>query len=332
MATSSVYTIRVTASDLIKGALRAIGAKATGETPSGAENKEAIEALNYLIKQWEGPPNYFHPGNRMWQRKSGLLTLTADQGEYTLTPSVLGFDSGGTYEVARGDTIKGNTSAATAIVERVDLGAGTWAGGDAQGSFILIDQSGTFESENLNIASPDAGTQTNVATISQDSQSSDLDIIPPMEILTAVLRHTSTDSDTPMEPLTLEEYQEIGNKSSSVTPTQYYYERQVRRVKDSQIDTGKLYLNGKVSTAAASAYKIYFIYRQSLEIIDNSADEFDIESSYFRALKWALAKELCPEYGKSIPPDVRELAIESMALAQTFQPDDCVDYFQPGVD
>jgi hypothetical protein len=308
MATSSVHTITVTATNLIKSSLRAIGAAATGETPEAPEIIEAIEALNYLIKNMEGPPNFLQPGMRMWQRESGLLTLVANQSSYSLKPTSLVFTSGGTYTVSPGDTITGATSAATAIVEKVTLSSGTWGGGDAAGTLTIYGQSGTFQAENLNV-----GSNSNVATIAADSSGGDLDIQIPIEILTAVLRHTTSNSDTPLEPLTLEQYQAIGNKSSSVTPTAYYYEK--------RLTEGKLYLNGQVSTAAASAYKISFVYRQPLEVIDAQADELDIETSYYRALKWALAKELSPEYGKPITPDIRELAAESLALAQTFQPE-----------
>ena len=72
----------------------------------------------------------------------------------------LAYNSGGTYEVMPGDTITGNTSAATAVVVACGLASGTWAGGDAAGTFTLQEQSGTFSAaETLNV-----GGNTNVAT------------------------------------------------------------------------------------------------------------------------------------------------------------------------
>lgn len=80
----------------------------------------------------------------------------------------LAFTSGGTYEVVPGDTIAGQVSLATAIIEEVVLTSGTWAGGDAAGSFYFrtADKTGTFQSENVNV-----GASTNVATIAGDSAS-----------------------------------------------------------------------------------------------------------------------------------------------------------------
>lgn len=75
--------------------------------------------------------------------------------EYTRT-----FTSGGTYQVVAGNTITGATSHATGVVLAVSLTSGSWAGGNAAGTFRFRSQTGTFVAENLNV-----GTNLNVATI-----------------------------------------------------------------------------------------------------------------------------------------------------------------------
>lgn len=75
----------------------------------------------------------------------------------------LSFTSGGTYEIMDGDTITGATSTETAVITRVVLESGTWAGGDAAGRLIYASSSGAFQAENL-----DVGANTNVATIAGD--------------------------------------------------------------------------------------------------------------------------------------------------------------------
>jgi hypothetical protein len=77
----------------------------------------------------------------------------------------LAFTSGGTTEILAGNIVQGATSGATAIVRRVIVTSGTWAGGDAAGRLIVNTQSGTFQSENLDIS----GGASNVATIAGDS-------------------------------------------------------------------------------------------------------------------------------------------------------------------
>lgn len=84
------------------------------------------------------------------------------------TPIALGreiaFTSGGTYVIAEGNTITGATSGATAVITRVVLLSGSWAGGDAAGWLVFASQTGTFQAENLNV-----GANLNVATIAGNS-------------------------------------------------------------------------------------------------------------------------------------------------------------------
>jgi hypothetical protein len=76
----------------------------------------------------------------------------------------LAFTSGGTTEIAVGNTITGATSGATAVITKVVLLSGTWAAGSAAGRFYFASQTGTFQSEDLNV-----GASLNLATIAGDS-------------------------------------------------------------------------------------------------------------------------------------------------------------------
>lgn len=76
----------------------------------------------------------------------------------------LPFTSGGTTTIAEGDTITGATSGATAVIGRVVLTSGTWGTGTAAGYFYFASQTGTFQSENLNV-----GANLNLATIAANS-------------------------------------------------------------------------------------------------------------------------------------------------------------------
>lgn len=76
----------------------------------------------------------------------------------------ISFTSGGTTEIVAGNTIIGSTSAATAVITKVILVSGTWAGGTAAGRLFFASQTGTFQAENLTV-----GADPNVATIAGDS-------------------------------------------------------------------------------------------------------------------------------------------------------------------
>ena len=68
----------MTVQELIKASLRAIGAIATGETPTADELADGLEALNSLIKSWSQNRNltYYHTEDSH--------TLTAGTGQYTM--------------------------------------------------------------------------------------------------------------------------------------------------------------------------------------------------------------------------------------------------------
>lgn len=80
----------------------------------------------------------------------------------------IAFTSGGTTAIAEGNTVTGDASGATGTVGRVIVTSGTWAGGDAAGSLILTAQTGTFQSENLEVSA------VNLATIAGDSTANTL--------------------------------------------------------------------------------------------------------------------------------------------------------------
>lgn len=72
----------------------------------------------------------------------------------------------GSEEPDVGDTITGATSSTTAVVQKVILTSGSWAGGDAAGRIIINTVSGAFQAENINNTT---STTNNVWTIAGDS-------------------------------------------------------------------------------------------------------------------------------------------------------------------
>ncbi len=81
---------------------------------------------------------------------------------------ILTFISGGGYQIRRDDLVVGHSSTACGTVVDMRITSGTWAGYDAAGTIIIIGDSGTFSSENL-----DVGNNLNVATITGAAASAD---------------------------------------------------------------------------------------------------------------------------------------------------------------
>lgn len=79
MATSGSTDYSQTRDDIIKRALRLIGALAQGESPTTDQVTEAAVALNGLVKAWEAD------GMPLWAIKERTITLQATTNTYTLT-------------------------------------------------------------------------------------------------------------------------------------------------------------------------------------------------------------------------------------------------------
>ena len=158
------------------------------------------------------------------------------------------------------------------------------------------------------------------ATYELQPSGGDLDVAVPVKILSAVLRNTDN-QDIPLSPMTMEQYYRITGKSETGTPSGYYYER--------QLDTGYLYLDYIPSdTTDTIVMKILRV----LEDMDAAGNNPDFTQEWFRPLKFNLAIDLAPEYGKEVTKSLRDLAQESLYLANSFHPETTDVYFQPGLD
>lgn len=149
---------------------------------------------------------------------------------------------------------------------------------------------------------------------------SDLLVNPPIEILIATLKQGN--SEIPMTPMLLEEYQSIGDKTQTGTPTKYYYEP--------QLDGGHLYLNVKPSSLTDT---IELTYLRPIEDFVNDEDTPDYPQEWYRALKFNLALDLCPEKGGPVDKVfLAALAKSSLGEAINFYPETTEQFFEPGRD
>lgn len=87
MTTSGVYDLSKTANEIVGGILRYLQVIGEGQSPSGQQEQDVIEAINYWLLQQKGPPHIGRPGLMMWLRESEELSLTEDQYLYELKPS-----------------------------------------------------------------------------------------------------------------------------------------------------------------------------------------------------------------------------------------------------
>lgn len=81
MATSGSTDYSISRNNLIKQALRIIGATASGETPNADEVSEANEVLNQMLKAWSAD------GVHLWKRTEVSNTLIVGKDKYLIGPS-----------------------------------------------------------------------------------------------------------------------------------------------------------------------------------------------------------------------------------------------------
>lgn len=206
MATSGSTDFTVTRDDIIKRALRLIGALAQGETPTTDQVSEAAVALNGLVKAWQAD------GMPLWALKQRSVTLVDGTASYTL------------------DTPK------------------------------------------------------------------------PLKIIQAWNHDSTSNVDIPMRIITKQEYNILGNKTSSGNPIQCYY--------DPRRDTGVLYLFPVPSSAQVGLNSISLVYQAPFEDFDASTDTPDFPQEWYDAITYGLATRLAPEYG--IPSVDRKMLYQEM--------------------
>lgn len=208
MATSSSYDFTVTRDDIIKRALRLIGALAQGETPTANQTSEAAAALNGLVKAWQAD------GLPLWGLRQRSLSLVSGTSSYT-------------------------------------------------------------------ISNPKA-----------------------LKIIQAWNHNTTSNVDIPMRIITKQEYNILGNKTSSGNPIQIYY--------DPQRDTGTLHVFPVPSTTEQASNVIQYVCQIPFEDFDSSTDTPDFPQEWYDAITYGLATRLAPEYG--LDSASRKLLWQEMTL------------------
>ena len=132
-----------------------------------------------------------------------------------------------------------------------------------------------------------------------------VNIPKPLKVIQAILHDTSSNVDIPMRILTRDEYNRLGNKTTTGQPIQIYY--------DPQRDYGTLYTFPAADATSVSRKQIQFTYMRPFEDFDASTDEPDFPQEWFEALKYGLASRLAGEYGISLD-DRKQLMQEAILI------------------
>lgn len=116
-----------------------------------------------------------------------------------------------------------------------------------------------------------------------------INIPKPLKVQQIYNHNLTSNIDIPMRALTKQEYNMLGNKTSSGNPIQAYY--------NPQLDYGILSVFPVPSTVEQTKNVITIFYQRPFEDFDASTDTPDFPQEWFDAVMYGLATRLAPEYG-----------------------------------
>lgn len=292
MATSGSYDFVTACSEVIEGAMRALNLLATGESATTAELADGREALNMLIKAWQAKDI------GLWLNQEATLFLEYGETSYTLGPSG---DNASITSVKTEVATAAATAGTTIVVDSVT--------GMSDEDYIGIE----LDDGTLQWTTIDGAPNATTLTITLDDALTDdvavdnhvytytTKIQRPLEIFNVRLKNAS-DYETPISVVSREEYMALSDKSTSGTINQVYY--------DPQLTNGVLYTWPACNDVQG---RLLFTMRRPVMDFDADADDADFPQEWLRALKWNLAVELAPEYGREVSRTVAALAVSSLA-------------------
>lgn len=119
--------------------------------------------------------------------------------------------------------------------------------------------------------------------------SGDVDTTRPLNVQYAYRRNNSN-VDTELLRISVQEYWQLPNKSTTGTPTQYAF--------DPQLGNSVFYV--WPAESAANTTNFYLQCDMPFDDMDAAANNFDFPVEAQNAIDWGLAAELAPEYGQDL--------------------------------
>lgn len=145
----------------------------------------------------------------------------------------------------------------------------------------------------------------------------------PLKIYQAYISRTASNQDTPVQLISRQEYFQLGNKTSTGTPVQLFYQP--------YNNYGTLYIYPVPDAYTAANMTLKLIYQRPFEDFVASSDEPDFPQEWVEVLKYGLAVRLAPEYGLDIPSrkELKQEYNQLLNLAQSFNQEEVSLYMQP---
>lgn len=300
MALSGSLDFGITKLELIDAALQHIGALGDGESASATQITECSRMLNMLIKNWQVD------GMQLWMRYYGyILPMTG------VTHISLGAEGGHAATSYQYTTTSTTSSSGT---NTITVSSVT---GISSGDNIGIELSdGTMQWTTVNGA-PVGSVVTLASNLSGDVASgadvyayaSANKLTRPAEIVEAFRRHSSDMVDTNLRPISMQEYNMLGDKTTKGTPVQWTYDPILNYSTSGYPGNADFYFwpcfeNGDDL--------IVIKYIKLFDDLDANSDNPEFPQQWFMPLMMGLAWFLAPKHG--IPLKERQMLLQEAEL------------------
>lgn len=276
MALSGSTDFTANRDELVTAALRVCNAIASGETPSGEELTEGVQAMNFMLKSWHAD------GLHLFTRRRVTVLLEKAKSKYTLSRT----GDLAVYSENLNETAMKAAAVATATSLDVDTTTGMTAG-----DHIAI----VMDDGNLHVTTIASVTDGDTVVINTGlSYAAAIDnrvwwfttkVDRPLRVLQAFIRDSS-DLDTIVSNVAQEQYWSLANKTSDGRINQVYY--------DPQVSSGDLYVWPQTDTVTST---LELIVQKPFDDMDASTNNVEFPPEWFNAIKFNLALQLAYEYG-----------------------------------
>ena len=279
--TSGTYSFNQTRDQIIRAALRKVGAIAAGETPGAQLTKDCADQLNALVKHW------MTSGIHIWTESEAILYTQVGQACYPLgtgTPTQATVIN--TTTILTENLVQGATSITVASTYQVTVGVGI--GVIMDDGVVFWTTVASFDAPTLTIIlaapTPDSSTFGNYVYIVSPN------IVRPLRIPSVRRWNTLSQIETPLIALSRIDYQNLPNKTLTGTVTQFWYDPQ-----GGANNVGLLYL--WPTPAAVLNNNIKFTWYRPIQDFNTAANTPDLPQEWINTLIWNLAMLMSPEFG-----------------------------------
>lgn len=148
----------------------------------------------------------------------------------------------------------------------------------------------------------------------------------PLKVHDVFYRNTTSLNDSPMILVTRQEYNDLGNKSQTGTPSQVWY-----NPPGNINQSGEVFMYVTPNAVFAAANNVYVVGQIPFENFNASTDIPDFPQYWYNAIKWGLADQLSYEYGVGVTErsQITKKALYHKEQALSFGTEEGSLYIQP---